>query len=215
MSNQLQHSGVKGMRWGIRRPYNRPGGADGKPDAGDSKPRGRVGARLDSMKRERHWSHVLKDLDNMSTKDIAIATKRVSLENNLKVLSKSKVATKKDREDYLRRDKMSDEELTRKVVRLRAKDNLYTAVRSASKEQRELGEKVLKVASSVGMKYASNKLARRRTTQDDLFEAIFVPKKSKDGMVGKVADKVLTKTSLSDENRKKAKELLEKKTSKK
>lgn len=211
MSNStLQHSGVKGMRWGIIRNRNRPGGADGRPDTNDNHATSKIGKRLNSMKRERQWKSVLKELDTMTTKDIQTVTKRVSLENRLKHLSKSKVASKKDKEDYLRRDRMDDQELTRKVARLQAKDSLHKAISDASKEQRELGEKIVNVAKSVGMKYAVNKVSGKKTSQDDIFEAVFVSKKSKNGMINEVADKVLTKTKLSDDNKKQAKDILTK-----
>lgn len=171
---ELQHSGVKGMRWGVRRRTDRPGGADGKPDAGDVK-RGKIGRHLDSMKRERQWKSVLKELDKMTTKDINTIHKRISQENRLKDLSKSKVATKKDKEDYLRRHKMSDQELKRKVDRLQAKDTLHKAINNASKEQREFGEKVVQIASSVGVKYAFN---RGNITGKDLFETAWDASKS-------------------------------------
>lgn len=153
----LQQSGVKGMKWGIRRDYNRPGGADGKPDAGDRIPRGFVGKRLNSLKRERQWKSVLKEMDELSTSDITEVTRRVTLENSLKTLSKSKIGTAKDREDYFRRENMDNEELARKVTRLRAKENLHKAVREASKEQREFGQKVVQVGGSLGVKYALTK----------------------------------------------------------
>jgi hypothetical protein len=33
-TDSLTHHGIKGMRWGVRRDRNRPGGADGKPNNG-------------------------------------------------------------------------------------------------------------------------------------------------------------------------------------
>lgn len=168
----LQHTGVKGMRWGVHRNSNRPGGADGKWESEKIKDnRGKIRKNLDSMKREREWHKVLKDMHTLSTKDINVVKKRIDLENNLKVLSKTKgVATKKDKDDYLRREHMSDAELNRKVVRLRAKSGLHKAVKDASKEQRELGEKVVQVASSVGIKYAIN---RRPIKAKDVFKDVF------------------------------------------
>lgn len=172
----LKHVGIKGMKWGVRRDRNRPGGADGKEESTKIKDkRGKLAKTLDSMKRERQWKTVLKDIDKLSTKDITTIAKRVSLENNLKSLSKSKIATKKDKEDYLRRDKMSSDELSRKVIRLRAKENLYKTVRDASKEQREFGQKVVDIGSSLGIKYA---VTRTRITPQDIFKAVADPKKA-------------------------------------
>lgn len=191
----LQHSGVKGMRWGIRRNNDRPGGADGRPDANDNKATSKLGKHLNSMKRERQWKSVLKELNDMTTKDIHVVKKRVDLENDLKRLSKTKVATKKDKQDYLRRDKMTNEELTRKVNRLRAKDGLYKSIRDASKEQREFGEKAVQVASSVGVKYALTK----SVTAKDIFDAVQNPKNSSEKAQQELVNKISTKNKATAE----------------
>lgn len=186
----LKHHGVKGMKWGVVRDRNRPGGADGKWESEKvTDNRSKLGKRLDSMKRERQWNSVIKNMDQMSTKDITTVTKRITLENNLKSLSKSKVATKKDKEDYLRRDKMSDQELSRKVARLRAKDSLHQSVKNASKEQREFGTKVAQIGGSLGVKYALTK----SITPKDVFDTVKNPKSSADN-----AKKDLTNKAQND-----------------
>lgn len=172
----LKHAGIRGMKWGVRRDRNKPGGADGKEESVKVKDnRGKLSKTLDSMKRERQWKSVLKDIDKLSTKDITSVDKRVKLENSLKSLSKSKIAKGKDKEDYLRREHMSDAELSRKVTRLRAKDGLHKSISEASREQREFGQKVVQVASSLGIKYA---ITRTRITPKDIFDAVSNPKKS-------------------------------------
>lgn len=162
MEDIVIHSGVKGMRWGVRRDR----------DKGHSTFRN----KLNSLKRERQWNSVLREMDSLSTKDITAVTKRVSLENALKTLSRSKVGTKKDKEDYLRREHMDNEELSRKVIRLKAKESLHNAVRSASKEQREFGQRVTQIGGSLGVRYAFN----RRLTTDDYLEVLSKPKESYD-----------------------------------
>lgn len=169
----LKHVGVRGMRWGVRRNRNAPGGADGVVETKKVKvvkdTRGKLAKNLDSMKRERQWKDVLRNVDKLTTKEIGTVAKRISLENSLKTLSKSKVAKAKDKEDYLKRDKMDDAELSRKVTRLRAKEGLYKSVKDASKEQREFGKKVVDIASSLGIKYA---VTRTRITPKDIFDAV-------------------------------------------
>jgi hypothetical protein len=162
----LEHSGVKGMKWGIRRDYNRPGGADGKED-GPAKEPGKLQKRINSLSRERSWKKVLSEVDTMNTRDIRIVSNRIKLENSLKAMSKSKMATKKEKQDYLDRHKMSNEELSRKVSRLQAKDDLLKTVSSASKEQREIGTKIAQVGGSLGVKYALN----RNITFNDVNDA--------------------------------------------
>lgn len=172
----LQQSGVKGMKWGIRRDYTQRGGADGKSDAKDKPLRTKIGKHLNSLKRERQWKSVLREMDALSTKDITDVAKRVTLENTLKSLSRSKIGTKKDKEDYLRREHMDNEELTRKITRLRAKESLHAAVSKASKEQREFGQKVVQIGGALGVKYALTK----SITPKDVFDTIKNPKSSAD-----------------------------------
>lgn len=177
MSNVLQHVGIKGMRWGVRRDRNRPGGADGKEESSKVvDKRGKLRKNLDSMKRERDWKKVLNEVDKLNTKDIQKVSKRIDLENDLKKLSKSKMAKSKDREDYLRREHMSDAELVRKVNRLRAKDKLQKSISEASKEQREFGEKVVNISKSIGVKYALNRAVGQRLGKKDIFDAVTDPK---------------------------------------
>lgn len=159
LDDTLKHYGILGMKWGVRRNRNQPGGADGIDNSTEEKVtrRGRIAQQLDSLKRERQWRKVLKDMDKLSTTDISAAAKRIGLENDLKSLSRSKVGSKKDKQDYLRRADMSNEELSRKVIRLRAKDNLYKKVSSADQEQREFGSKVARIGALVSVKYALTK----------------------------------------------------------
>jgi hypothetical protein len=174
----LQHAGIKGMRWGIRRDRNRPGGADGKEESIKVKDdRGPIRKRLDSMKRERQWKEVVKQMDKLSTKDINTVAKRIQQENSLKTLSKT-VGNKKDKADYLRRENMSDAELSRKVKRLQAKESLTTAVGKASKEQREMGEKVIEISKTIGVKFAIAKLGGKKPGISEIYDILNNPKES-------------------------------------
>lgn len=144
----LKHHGVKGMHWGSHH------GAHGSEKP--FKESGKLSKRLDSLKRERSWSKHLKNIDNMSTKDINALQKRVAAENTFKALTKHKVATEKDKEDYRRRHEMDDQELQRKINRLSAKKNLHEAIKNASKEQREAITKVGQTAATIGANIALN-----------------------------------------------------------
>lgn len=188
LNNVLRHSGVRGMKWGVIRNRNRPGGADGRPDASDARrtKRSKLGQHMDSLKRERQWKKVASEIDQMSTKDIAIVTKRIRLENSLKRLSKE-VGTSKDKHDYLHRHKMDDQELSRKVTRLSAKESLFKEINTASKTQRELGRRIVDTAGSLAFTYAKS----RRIGPLDIFDAVTTaPKPSKDTLKKTALDKI-------------------------
>lgn len=176
LDDVLQHVGVRGMKWGVRRDRSRPGGADGVEESTKPKDtRGKLRKNLDSLKRERDWNKVVKEIDSLTTPQINAVAKRITLENDLKKLSKGPAGRKKDRDDYLRRDRMSDSELNRKVVRLRAKENLKRSVGEASKEQREFGQRVTKAAGELAVKYAFT----RKLGPDDFMSAYNTAKDTK------------------------------------
>lgn len=151
--DSVQHSGVKGMRWGVRHDEHRAL----NPKDPEAKQPNKIQKHARSLKRERQWKSVVKEMDKLSTKDIQTLKKRVDLENDLKTLVKSPAANKKERELYLHRHDMSNDELQRKINRLRAKHNLHESVNKASKEQREFGRKVVQIGGTLGVKYALNK----------------------------------------------------------
>src|SRR5690606_33384949 len=136
--------------------------------------RTKLAKRVNSLKRERQWRSVLHQMDELSTKDINDITKRVQLENSLKKLSKSSIGTKKDKEDYLRRERLDNDQLTQIVTRLRAKEALAHAVNDASKEQREFGQKIVQIGGSLGVKYALTK----SVGVNDVISAVKNPKEA-------------------------------------
>ena len=165
------------MRWGVR------------------KDKGKIGVRdrLNSMKRERQWKKVLGEIDNLSNDQMSAVAKRVGMENELKRLSKkSPAATKSDKRDYVKRGDMDNEELSRKVTRLRAKDQLTRQINDASKEQMEFGKKVVNVSGSLAMKYATQK----SLTPKDVFDSINDNNKPiKDRVVKEIVDSVNKKST--------------------
>lgn len=157
----IKHHGVKGMRWGVRRTPEQLGHktVDDKPTIKD---------HLGSLKRERQWKKIIKKVDDLSTEEIQTVSKRIKAENDLKELSRNKkITTTKDKRAYTFRANLSDEELKTRVDRLRAKETLHKRVDSASKEQREIGEKVVGATKDIAMLYVQNK----KPTAQDIFEA--------------------------------------------
>lgn len=196
----LKHVGVRGMRWGVRRDRNRPGGADGIEESKKvTDNRSTIGKHVDSLKRERQWKQVVKEMDKLNTKDIKMVTKRIELENNLKTLSKTKgVGNQKDREDYLRRQFMSDAELSRKVVRLQAKKGLHKAVNESSREQREFGERVVHIGGSLGVKYALHRTGVKKMGMSDIYDVYKNPKDNYKKAKGELIDNTVSNDILKD-----------------
>lgn len=189
LDEMIQHFGVKGMKWGVRKDRNQ---------GGNSKVS--LAERAGSLKRERQWTKVLREADNMTNEQLNAVSRRVGLENDLKRLTKeSKMATKQDKADYVRRKDLDDNQLKEKVDRLRVKDQLSKKVRDASKEQREFGEKVVSVGSTLALKYAANKPVDAK----DIFDAIVNPDKEakkkldnqiRDEAVKRIIDSVTSKS---------------------
>lgn len=135
----LEHSGVKGMKWGVRK----------------DKHKGKLRTHVDSIKREHSWGKKLRESDNMSTKDIQKLASRAQLESDFKRLSKkTNVGSAKSKKDYLKRADMDDKELLRKVQRLRAKDQLDRNANEITKQHREMAKKIVQVAAPLAIKYA-------------------------------------------------------------
>jgi hypothetical protein len=140
----LQQSGVKGMHWGQRKAGSESGGGTNP-----------IKARVDSLKREHSLKRTAKKSDNMTTQDIQKLASRAQLENDMKRLSKERhVGSRKDKKDYLKRAEMDDQELSRKVQRLRAKSNLKRVASDATKSQREVAKKVIHIAAPLALQYA-------------------------------------------------------------
>lgn len=132
LDSVLLHYGVKGMKWGVIKKG--------------------LSSRVGSIKREHQWRKVKKQVKTMSTKDINKVALRIQQENDLRRLSK----TKEQKAEYRRRGEMSDVELNRKVTRLRAVDSLDRQIKEATRPQRELGEKIIGVSATLGVKAALN-----------------------------------------------------------
>ena len=149
LDTQLQHVGVKGMKWGVRKSRK------SKDRASETTPKRKSTLRkyIDSNRRELGMNKMLKDMDTLSDNDIRARVNRVRNENDMRrVLDNSPTMDRKRkkalRDEYLDRDKLSDSELQVRVARLNLEDNLRREVIRASKPQREAANKLIKSVST-------------------------------------------------------------------
>lgn len=175
MSDVLKHFGVKGMKWGVIRERKVSSSKDSKSQ-NENKVVKRVKEEVESLKRERSWKTAVEDINKMSTKDIGKMSTRIQLENDLKRLSSNKsISSPKDRQDYRLRGKMSDHEINRKVVRLRAKETLQRNISQASSSQRETGKTIIRAAAPIVL----NKVLGLKISPKDI-DGLFVKKNLND-----------------------------------
>lgn len=171
MDDVLKHFGTKGMKWGVRKKSDSSAGSKSKGQ-NESKLKKRVKEEIGSMKRERSWKKAIGDINKLTTKDINKMSNRIQMENDLKRLASNKsISSSKDKQDYRLRGKMSDHELSRKVVRLRAKETLQRNISQASSSQRETGKTIVRAAAPI---VVSKVLGIKITPKD--IDGLFVKK---------------------------------------
>lgn len=149
LNDVIEHYGVKGMKWGVRRSKE----------------------QLRSLNRERSWAN--KDQSKMSKTQLKKNVKRLQNENdfkrtssrlqksyNAKAVKKAlALKVKESRElvktgknykkQYRNRHKLSDEQLKKKVERLKLEDQFDKLSKQATKEQRKSINEVLDIAGKL------------------------------------------------------------------
>lgn len=154
MDTQLQHFGVKGMKWGVRK------SSTSKDRASETtpKPKSTIRKYVDSNRRELGMNKLLKDVDTLPDSEVIRRANRVRNENDFRraidnTAFVDRKRRKKLREEYFNRENLSDAELQDRVRRLNLEDNLRREVVRASKPQREAANELIKSVSTqaIGM----------------------------------------------------------------
>ena len=141
---QLEHFGVKGMKWGRRKD---------RASETTPKPKSTLRKYVDSNRRELGMNKMLKDVDTLPDAEVVRRVNRVRNENDFRraidnTAFVDRKRRKQLREEYFNREKLSDAELQERVRRLNLEDNLRREVVRASKPQREAANELIKSVST-------------------------------------------------------------------
>ena len=154
LDTQLEHFGVKGMKWGVRKSRK----SKDRASETTPKPKSTLRKYVDSNRRELGMNKMLKDVDTLPDAEVVRRVNRVRNENDFRraidnTAFVDRKRRKQLREEYFNRENMSDAELQERVRRLNLEDNLRREVVRASKPQREAANELIKSVSTqaIGM----------------------------------------------------------------
>ena len=149
LDTQLQHVGVKGMKWGVRKSRT----SKDRASETTPKPKSTVRKYIDSNRRELGMNKMLKDVHTLPDTEVVRRVNRVRNENDFRrAIDNTTFLDRKRkkalRDEYLDRKNLSDDELQKRVRRVKLEDNLRREVIRASKPQREAANKLIKHVST-------------------------------------------------------------------
>ena len=152
INSELQHYGIKGMKWGVRRPI----GSDGliQRTAKNAK-------KIDTPKSEdskavaglRKKATKTKNIKSMSDEEIRRTTDRVNLENNMKRLAK----TTDNKKIYKLKDRLSNEEIRAVNQRMQLEANLKESIRNANADTIKIGNSLANIAAKTTVSVVKTK----------------------------------------------------------
>ena len=149
LDTQLQHVGVKGMKWGVRKSRK----SKDRASETTPKPKSTLRKYVDSNRRELGMHKLVKDVSTLPDAEVIRRTNRVRNENDFRRAIDNTAFVdnkrrKRLREEYFNRENLSDAELQERVRRLNLEDNLRREVVRASKPQREAANELIKSVST-------------------------------------------------------------------
>lgn len=153
----LQHYGVKGMKWGVRK----------KASSAGRRVKNRAKREYGSFKRERSQLKI-KDPGQMTDRELKSTLKRNKLENQLKEESRKtpgigknrgeehSARRKANRDTYLDRGQLSNKELKAKVDRIRSENQLVQEANKINRKTLETGSSFMAGVGSSLLKDAAS-----------------------------------------------------------
>ena len=149
LDTQLQHVGVKGMKWGVRKSRT----SKDRASETTQKPESTLRKYIDSNRRELGMNKLVKDVHTLPDTEVVRRVNRVRNENDFRRAIDNTAFVdnkrrKRLREEYFNRENLSDAELQERVRRLNLEDNLRREVVRASKPQREAANELIKSVST-------------------------------------------------------------------
>ena len=154
LDTQIQHFGVKGMKWGVRKSRT----SKDRASETTPKPKSTLRKYVDSNRRELGMNKMLKDVDTLPDAEVVRRVNRVRNENDFRraidnTAFVDRKRRKQLREEYFNRENLSDAELQERVRRLNLEDNRRREVIRASRPQREAANELIKSVSTqaIGM----------------------------------------------------------------
>ena len=149
LDTELQHVGVKGMKWGVRKSRK----SKDRASETTPKPKSTLRQYVDSNRRELGMTKLFTDVHTLPDAVVVRRVNRVRNENDFRraidnTTFVDRKRRKQLREEYFNREKLSDAELQERVRRLNLEDNLRREVVRASKPQREAANKLIKYVST-------------------------------------------------------------------
>lgn len=148
LNDTLEHLGVKGMKWGVR-----------KNQSGGGRIKKRIKREVQSFRRESNQLKI-KDPSKMTDDELKSTLNRNRLENQLKEESRKSPGIGKNRRDehaarrkanrdtYLDRGQLSDKDLQAKVNRIRSENQLVQEANRVNRKTLETGSSFMAGVSS-------------------------------------------------------------------
>ena len=143
----LEHAGVKGMKWGVRK-------SDSSSRVKKTKKPGVIRESVSSLKRESDWAKKSKNARSLSDAELKRSVERLKNENSIKRNTHNRFATMNDsanssnRKQYRQRAKYSDAEIKKIATRVNLEAEFRKQASVAAPWKRKLAKEAIKAVNN-------------------------------------------------------------------